>query len=512
MECLNEMLSRNARLLGDRPFIVTDSETISYAEFNRRASRLAHVLASLGVRKGDPVGLYLPSGALLATGYWACQKLGAIPAPMSVMYRDTEIGGIVARTGMRVMLTDATTFPYARLVQQAAPALQHILRAGGGAEGALDLAPLMAAASDHIDDVPCEPGDTAALFFTSGTTGAPKGAMHSQLSQHSTLRDMFVYNRFRWAREVFLDVLPLFNNFGATCKMNLCIYAGGTLVLHERWDTRAVLDAIREHRVSYIAGTPTMFVYLCNDFDPARDDLSSLRLAVTGGAPVPMGILQQFEAKFGVRLVQIYGATESTGYNTGEPLVGVRKLGSAGTPIGSSTITIVDDDGRALPTGERGEVLIGGDCVGKGYWHDAEASARAFTPAGWLSGDIGYLDDDGYLFIVDRKKDLIISGGYNIYPLEVEDLLYRHPAVAVCALVGAADDVKGEIPVAVIVPKPGHAAGPALAAELTAYAREHIAAYKAPRRVLFIDQMPQGPSGKILKRELRVRIADGRLA
>jgi long-chain acyl-CoA synthetase len=336
--------------------------------------------------------------------------------------------------------------------------------------------------------------------------------MHSQLSQHSTLRDMFVYNRFRWAQEVFLDALPLFNNFGATCKMNLCIYAGGTLVLHERWDTRAVLDAIRTHRVSYIAGTPTMFVYLCNEFDPARDDLGSLRLAVTGGAPVPMGILQQFEAKFGVRLVQIYGATESTGYNTGEPLVGVRKLGSAGTPIGSSTITIVDDDGRALPTGERGEVLIGGDCVGKGYWHDAEASARAFTPAGWLSGDIGYLDDDGYLFIVDRKKDLIISGGYNIYPLEVEDLLYRHPAVAVCALVGAADDVKGEIPVAVIVPKPGHAAGPALAAELTAYAREHIAAYKAPRRVLFIDQMPQGPSGKILKRELRVRIADGRLA
>ncbi len=496
---------------GEQPFIVTDAESISYAEFNRRASRLAHVLASLGVHKGQPVGLYLPSGALLASGYWACQKLGAIPAPMSVMYRDTEIADIVARTGMQVMLTDATTFPFARLLRERTPSLLHILLAAATADDGLALEPLLAQASDSIADTPCEPGDTAALFFTSGTTGAAKGAMHSQLSQHSTLRDMFVYNRFRWAREVFLGALPLFNNFGATCKMNLCIYAGGTLVLHQRWDTRRVLDAIRQQHVSFLAGTPTMFVYLCNEFDPTRDDLSSLRLAVTGGAPVPMGILQQFEAKFGVRLVQIYGATESTGYNTGEPLIGVRKLGSAGTPIGSSTITIVDDNGRALSAGERGEVLIGGDCIGKGYWHDAEASAKAFTPAGWLSGDIGTLDDEGYLFIVDRKKDLIICGGFNIYPLEVEDLLYKHPAVAVCALVGTVDDVKGEIPVVVVVPKPGHVAGPALAADITAFAREHIAAYKAPRRVYFIDQMPQGPSGKILKRELRARIADGQL-
>jgi len=284
------------------------------------------------------------------------------------------------------------------------------------------------------------------------------------------------------------------------------------MVMLERWDTRRVLDGIRTHRVSYMAGTPTMFVYLCNEFDRARDDLSSLRLAVTGGAPVPVEILRQFESSFGVRLVQIYGATESTGYNTGEPLIGVRRLGSAGLPIGSSSITIVDDNGKSLPAGERGEVLIGGDCVAKGYWHDAEASAKAFTPNGWLSGDIGYLDEDGYLFIVDRKKDLIISGGYNIYPLEVEDLLYKHPAVAVCSLVGVPDPLKGEIPAAVIVPKTGVEPGAALADEITAYCRSHIAAYKVPRQVFFIEQMPQGPSGKILKRELRVQIADKRIA
>ncbi|MFO1195401.1 MAG: AMP-binding protein [Burkholderiaceae bacterium] len=512
MECLNEMLSRTVRLLGDRPFIIADDETLTYAEFDRRAARLANVFASLGVKKGDPVGLYLPSSALLAAGYWACQKLGAIPAPMSVMFRDTEIGGIVARTGMRVIVTNAATFEFAAMVRARTPSLEHVLVAGARPDGALPLEDAMRAAADHVENVPCLPGDTACLFFTSGTTGQPKGAMQSQLSQHSTLRDMFVYNRFRWASEVFMDALPLFNNFGATCKMNLCIYSGGTMVLHERWDTQRVLHAIRTHRVTFIAGTPTMFVYLCNEFDPARDDLSSLRLAVTGGAPVPVEVMAQFEASFGVRLVQIYGATETTGYNTGEPLIGVRKLGSAGVPIGSSSITIVDDDGRALPAGERGEVLIGGDCVGKGYWHDADASAKAFTAGGWLSGDIGYVDDDGYLFIVDRKKDLIISGGYNIYPLEVENLLYKHPSVAVCALVGEADAVKGEIPVAVVVPKPGVEPGAAAGAELIEYCRRHVAAYKAPRRVYFIEQMPQGPSGKILKREIRARIADRTIA
>lgn len=511
MECLNEMLSRTVRLLGERPFLVTDKQTLTYAEFDRQASRLANVLASVGVKKGEPVGLYLPSSQLLVIGYWACQKLGAIPAPMSVMYRDTEISGIVSRASIGVLLTDQNTFPFAQAVQKRNPGLKHILVGEGQPEGGLPVEPLMAEASDQFTDVRCAPGDTACLFFTSGTTGAPKGAMHSQLSQHSALRDMFVYNRFRWGKEVFLDVLPVFNNFGATCMMNLSIYSGGTMVMHERWDTRRVLDAMRIHKVTYTAGTPTMFVYLCNEFDPTRDDMSSLRLAVTGGAPVPVGILKQFNDAFGVPLMQIYGATECTGYNTGEPLIGVRKPGSAGVPIGSSTISIVDDAGRSLPAGERGEVLIGGDCVGKGYWDDAAASAKAFTPQGWLSGDIGYLDEDGYLFIVDRKKDLIISGGYNIYPLEVEDLLYKHSGVAVCALVGVADAVKGEIPAAVIVAKPGTPSDATAAADITDFCRRHIAAYKVPRQVYFITEMPLGPSGKILKRELRRLIAEQQL-
>jgi len=508
MECLNEMLTRTVRIFGDKPFLIADAETVTYAELDRRAARLANVLASLGVKKGDPVGLYLPSNPLLVAAYWACQKLGAISTPMSVMYRDTEILGIIRRTDMSVIITDQTTFPYAKAAQAEVSSLKHILLSGGALEGGTALEPLLAAASERFDNVQCEPGDIANLFFTSGTTGLPKGAMQTQLSQYSTLKDMTVYNRFRYGAEVFLDVLPVFNNFGATCKMNLCIFSGATMVMHERWDTHRVLDAIKHYKVSFLAGTPTMFVYLRNEFDPKRDDLSSLRLAVTGGAPVPTEILREFEESFGVRLAQIYGATETTGYNTGEPLVGVRRLGSAGMAIGSSSIEIVDDDGNPVAVGERGEIRISGDCVGKGYWRDPETTARTFTPKGWLSGDIGYVDAEGYLYIVDRKKDLIISGGYNIYPLEVENLLYKHPKVAVCALVGVADAVKGEIPAAVVVAKEGCQLA---AAEIIDYCRQHIAAYKAPRQVYFIDAMPQGPSGKILKRELRVWIKDGRL-
>ncbi len=510
MECLNEMLARTVRIFGERPFLVTDAQTLTYREFDRRTSRMANVLRSFGIGKGDPVGLYLPSGPALVVGYWACQKLGAIPVPMSVMYRDTEINSIISRTAMRVILTDTSTVGHAAAARTRIASLEHILSidpVDDQGQGIVPVEELLAQADEHIDDTRCEPSDTACLFFTSGTTGQPKGAMHSQLSQHSALRDMFVYNRFRFGAETFLDVLPVFNNFGATCLMNLSIYSGAKLIMHERWDTQRVLAAIKQHRVSFTAGTPTMFVYLCNEFDAARDDLSSLRLAVTGGAPVPTEILHRFETSFGVRLVQIYGATETTGYNTGEPLIGVRRLGSAGLPIGSSGIEIVDDDGQPVAQGERGEIRISGDCVGKGYWQDPDASA-VFSPQGWLSGDIGYCDADGYLYIVDRKKDLIISGGYNIYPLEVENLLYTHPDVAVCALIGVIDPVKGEIPAAVIV---GHPGRPVNGAALISFCREHIAAYKAPRRVYVVEQMPQGPSGKVLKRVLRDSANAGQL-
>lgn len=497
METLPHILARVAGLVPDRPFIVTGDETITYAEFQVRTARLASVLRERGVGRGDRVGLYLPSTPLMAVAFWACQRLGAIPAPVSAMFRHAELRKIIAHTQMKAIVADASTWPYFSAIRDEFPALAHCLVADPAA-GPADLGALMAAASATFEDEPVDPRDVACLFFTSGTTGSPKGTAQTHFSIVSTLRDMMVSHRNRFGREVYVCAVPLFTNFGLNVTLNLCLYGGGSIVLHERWDTRRVLADIALHRATYFGGTPTMYVYIVNEYEQASHDLTSLRVCTTGGSPVPQPVIERFEALSGARVTQVYGSTETCGQNVMEPTAGVRKRGSAGLPVGSSRIRVVDDDGREVATGQIGEIIIGGDCVAAGYWQDEAATREAFTAEGWRSGDLGYVDEDGYLFIVDRKKDVIIAGGHNVYPLEVETVLYRHPAVAMCAVVGVPDPSKGEIPVAVVVLHPGSGAA---AAELDAHCRENLAAYKVPRAIEFIDDMPV-EAAKIRKRDL----------
>jgi acyl-CoA synthetase (AMP-forming)/AMP-acid ligase II len=507
METLSQMLARNLRLIPDRDFIITDTETITYRAFGERTAKLASVLAAHGVGKDDRVGLYLPTTPLMATAFWACQRLGAIPAPVSAMLRHAELRKIVERTGMKAIVADGSTYPYFSEIRSEFSALSHCFVADGTAEGGEDLDALMAGAPGEFADVACAQSDIASLFFTSGTTGTPKGTAQSHFAVHATLRDMMVSHRSRYGREVYLCAVPLFTNFGLTVTLNLCLYTGGTIVLHERWDTEKVLTDISHYKATYFGGTPTMYVYMVNEYDAARHDLSSLRICTTGGSPVPQPVIRKFEEFSGVKVAQVYGATETCGQNVMEPTAGVRKAGSTGVPVGSSRIHIVDDELNELKTDEVGEVIIGGDCVAEGYYNDEEATAEAFTPLGWRSGDLGRVDEDGFLFIVDRKKDVIFTGGHNIYPLEVESVLYRHPDVAMCAVVGAPDDEKGEIPVAVIVRTAGATAS---AEEIRKWCREHLAAYKAPRRVEFIDEMPV-EAAKIRKRELVEALKAGSL-
>ncbi|MGJ4859900.1 class I adenylate-forming enzyme family protein [Labrys sp. La1] len=506
METLSQILARNVRLIGERTFIVTDDETLTYAAFSRRTAQLAHVLKARGVAKGDRVGLYLPSTPMMAIGFWACQRLGAIPAPLSAMFRHAELRKIMPQTGMKALIADSTTWPYFAEIRHEFPDLAHRLVASGTG-GADDLAILMAQASPMFEDVACDGADICALFFTSGTTGAPKGIVQSQFNQCSTLRDMMVSHRTRFGRETYLCAVPLFTNFGLTVTLNLCVYTGGSIVLHERWDTLRVLADISRYKATYFGGTPTMYAYMVNEVDPDEHDLSSLRVCVTGGSPVPQPVIRRFEALSGARVTQVYGSTETCGQNVMEPTAGTRKPGSAGLPVGSSRILIIDDEGRPLPQGEIGEVVISGDCVSQGYWRDEKATEEAFSDGGWKSGDLGYLDEDGYLFIVDRKKDVIIAGGHNVYPLEIEALLYKHPAIALCAVVGAPDESKGEIPVAIVVKAQGQETS---SEELIRYCRDNLAAYKAPRAIHFIDTMPV-EAAKIRKRELVSALHENRL-
>jgi long-chain acyl-CoA synthetase len=508
MEVLNRMLARNVRLVPDRTYLVAGDETITYRDFAARCARLAHVMAAEGVCRGDRVGLYLPSTPLMAVAFWACQRLGAVPVPVSAMLRHGELRHLVTKARMAALVADAGTWPYFAEIRDEFAGLRTCLVAGGPAQGAIDLDARCAAALDTFADADVDPSDVAAIFFTSGTTGTPKGTAQSHFNQCSSLRDMMVAHGTRYGTETYLCAVPLFTNYGLVVNLNLCMYTGGTLVLHERWDTRRVLEDVSLYRATYFGGTPTMYVYLVNEYDPARHDVSSLRVCTTGGSPVPQPVVVRFEEMSGVRVSQVYGATEVCGQAVMEPTVGLRRPGSAGLPVGSSRIAIVDPaTGTALAPGETGEVVIGGDCVAVGYDGDPEATAAAFGPLGWRSGDVGYLDADGFLFIIDRIKDVILAGGHNIYPLEIETVLYRHPSVAMCAVVGVPDPEKGEIPVAVVVRAPGTAD---TAEDVRLWCRERLAAYKAPRRVEFIDEMPI-EAAKIRKRDLVAAITRGEL-
>ena len=501
MQLISEMFATSAKRFPDRVFLDDGERSVTYADFETDVCRLAHVLTDVGARAGEPIGIYLPSGIDLVLAYHACQRLGAIAMPLNAMNKHREMDQIARRTDMEVLITGMVGAPVAVEAMQSAPSLRVVVDLQGPSPGTEDARLLMAGASTSFPLVERDAESPATLFFSSGTTGAPKGILQSHRSLYSTVRDMSVYNHFRAGREVALSVLPMFNNFGATSVMLTAMFNGATLFVHERWNTERVLETITSRGVTFFAGTPTMLTYMLQAYDPAVHDLSGLRLTVTGGAPVPAELIVACEEKVGMRVRQIYGSTESCGNVVGEPVNGVRKSGSTGTAVGSATITIVDNLFHEVPTGTVGEIVVGGDTISIGYWRDPETTAEAFSGGGWRSGDLGYLDEDGYLFVVDRKKDLIISGGYNIYPIEVEGVLFDHPAVAMAAVVGIPDDSRGEIPVAFVVPS--GVVDEDTAEQLIAYARENLAVYKAPRRIVFVEELPLGPSGKVLKRELR---------
>jgi long-chain acyl-CoA synthetase len=516
MQTLSELLRSQARHFRDKTFLVCDDRSWTYGEYFAQVERLAQVLVDHGVGKGQPVCLYLPSRPELAFAYHACQLIGAIAVPMSAMYRSAELNKIVARTSARILVTDTERAKLVRSIQPGLTSLQHVLVFGGDGQAA-PLEDILLRATPNLPADPTGPEDVAALFFTSGTTGEPKGAMQNQRNILAAIRGGEVYTACASGQEVFLGVLPLFNNFGATVVLNGAYFNGGTLILHERWDLDRVVADIGRHKISVFFGTPTMFTFLLKAYDPLAHDLSSLRLCLAGGAVLVPSLVEEFEKKLKTRLINIYGATEVTSYVTAEPLLGPRFAGSVGTPYGNTVVSVLDDSGQPVARGQTGEIAISGDTVGPGYWQDADATGIAFRELGrelgrdrgkqgraWLSGDIGFVDDHEQLHIIDRKKDVIISGGFNIYPVEVEDVLYKRDDVYLCALIAAPDAEKGEIPVAYIVPVSGKSP---TAEELIAHCRAHLAAYKAPRRVVFKDAFPLGPTGKVLKKELRAMLS-----
>ncbi|HOO91102.1 MAG TPA: AMP-binding protein, partial [Syntrophales bacterium] len=301
-----------------------------------------------------------------------------------------------------------------------------------------------------------------------------------------------------------LLALPIYNNFALSVVMMSAFYCGATTVLIDRFDARKVLDAIKEHRCTYFAGTPTMYSYLLSEYKEGHDDVSSLQIVNSGGANFPLEVLREFEKTFDCIVMDGFGHTEGCGFSTLQPRVGVRKENSVGTPISDIYIKIVDDNGNEVPVGQVGEIIEYGNVFSiHGYINAPEKNAEVYRDKWFYSGDLGYVDTDGYLYIAGRKQELIITGGQNIYPSEVEEVLYTNPKVALAAVIGIPDKIKGELAKAYIVLQKGESAEEQ---EIIDYVRARMAKFKAPRMVEFVDSLPQGPTGKILKRELKERV------
>jgi long-chain acyl-CoA synthetase len=491
---LAENLSRSAAADPDAPAVKLDDAVVSYAALVEATARVAGLLAARGVGEGDRVGIMLPNVPYFPIVYYGILRRGAVAVPMNVLLKGRETAFYLKDPGAKVVFAWADFAEHARSGAAAAGA-ECIEVEPGGFEQLLGAAePLRAVAAR-------EQGDSAVILYTSGTTGTPKGAelTHGGLARNCEAS----IGLFEIGPDtVTLGALPLFHTFGQTCAMNTTLAAGGCLTLMPRFDPGKALEIIARDRVSVFEGVPTMYGAMLHHPDAATADVSSLKVCACGGASLPVELMRAFEERFGCIILEGYGLSETSpvaSFNhPGRP----RKPGSIGTPIAGVEMKVISDAGEDLPTGDVGEIVIRGHNVMKGYFNKAEATAEAIDADGWFhSGDLARVDDDGYFFIVDRKKDLIIRGGYNVYPREIEEVLYEHPAVREASVVRMPHDELGEEVGAAVVLKDGACA---TAAELRAFVKDQVAAYKYPRHVWLVDELPKGPTGKILKRQIDV--------
>jgi long-chain acyl-CoA synthetase len=467
----------------------------------REACRLAHALRRLGVGVGDRVVVMLPNCPEVTQSYAAILKCGGVIVPVIFLLGDREVGHILADSEAKVVITAADMLWKVEAQIGVLPTLQHVLLVDGDGDGRTrSLAAERAGEPDAFPTVDRRPDDLAVILYTSGTTGVPKGVALSHDNLESNARAAASLNelgREDWA----VAVLPLSHSYGLTV-MNAGHILGSRAALLRWFNPEAVLQTIQEFRAASMSAVPTMLIYLLNYPEADRFDTRSMRVWGSGAAPLPVEIVEPFERKFGGRILEGYGLTEASPVVSAHRLSGPRRIGSVGRAIPGVEISIQDDLDRPLSAGGLGEVCVRGRNVMVGYYRNPEETARTVR-AGWLhTGDMGRLDDDGFLFIVERKKDLIIRGGFNIYPREVEEVLYAHPKVAEAAVVGMKDPLMGEDVLAFVVLWSGERAS---AEEIGAFCEGRLARFKCPKQIRFVESLPKSPIGKILRKELRTQ-------
>ncbi|HUY99767.1 MAG TPA: long-chain fatty acid--CoA ligase [Thermomicrobiaceae bacterium] len=504
---LYQTLAEAAARRPDLPAVRFAGTSLSYRELWSRAQRFARVLADLGVGQGDRVALMLPNCPQYVIAYYGVLRAGAIVVQVNPLYTPRELAYTLNDSGARALVVADLLYP---VVQATLPhaALDHVLVARLRGEVAIGpearaFEEALAAAAGEPPSVKVGAHDVAVLQYTGGTTGVSKGAMLTHFNLVANVLQCQAFNPELPRDEEFrmLGVLPLFHVYGMTVVMNLCLACGGSMILLPRFELEPVMQTIRAVQPTLFPGVPTMYVAV-NSFPNAEEyGVGSIRFCNSGGAPMPVEVMAAFERRFGGKILEGFGLSETSPVTHGNPAWGERKPGTVGVPMADTDCQIVDVETgtRVLPTGEPGEIRLRGPQVMAGYWNLPGETAEALRD-GWLyTGDIGTMDAEGYLSIVDRKKDLILASGYNVYPRDVEEVLYEHPAVLEAGVAGVPDPYRGETVKAYVVLRPGASA---TTAELEAFCRERLAAYKVPRLIEFRDTLPKSAVGKVLRRVL----------
>ncbi|NSW82940.1 MAG: long-chain-fatty-acid--CoA ligase [Syntrophothermus sp.] len=493
------LVSRNASLRPHSKAIICgdDGRIYNWSEFEKMVTRFSNALASMGVEKGDRVAIYLPNSPEFLFTYFAVARIGAIAVPFNILFRSGEITYVLNNSRAKVLVgASAETREYLAGAGGDVPHLEKVITVGERINGSLDFHALVSRAPEAFDVVDCSPDDIVSILYTSGTTGQPKGAMHS----HGNLMAIGTLSS-RILRIDDQDVLLTPTPFCHICFVLSALgplSVGACSVTMRRFSPDKALELISRYRVTHFTGVPTMFIYMLHHFEEDKYDLTSWKYAYAAGASMPVQYIKEVEEKFGVEFAELYGLTETTStvtYNR----IGHGKKGSVGLAAEGTEVKLVDEAGNQVRVGEVGEILVKGPGVFKGYWEMPEATREVFDGEWYRTGDLGKYDEEGYLYIVGRKKEMIVCGGYNVYPREIEDVICQHPKVAEAAVVGVRDSARNEIPKAFVRLNEGEEM---TEQELIEFCAQRIASYKVPRQVEFVPELPKSPSGKILKRLL----------
>ncbi len=519
---LASIIEHHARLSPDLEAIVWNEIRFTFGQLNALCNRVANALVEMNVGHSDKVALVCPNLPFFPVVYYAIMKAGAAVVPLNVLFKPREIAYHLTDSDAKAVFVFEGTpeLPLAATVKEAfdqVASCENLIvmtmdpLAASPVESAKTLTEITKNQPETFETFPTAPDDTCAILYTSGTTGQPKGAELTHLNLMSNVTTTYgihikflALSRRDGEQNTCLITLPLFHTTGQTCQMNTNLYGGHRVVLLPRFDAETTLDAMRRERVNFWTGVPTMYWALLRYAEETDFNVSgiaeTIAVATSGGAPMPVEVMREFQEKFNVRIAEGYGLSETSPLATFNQFEKPPKAGTVGQPIFGVEVKCVDENDEEVETGERGEVVIRGSNVMKGYYKRPEATAEAFRNGWFHTGDIGIFDADGYLSIVDRKKDMILRGGYNIYPRELEETIMTHEAVSLVAVIGVPDDRLGEEVKAVVVKK----AGANLSEEeLKNWCKTQFAANKYPRHVEFRDELPVGGTGKILKRALR---------